>query len=111
MSTTPTRWPLRAPKTGIEPFDRVWSSAMTTEPDASAYIVYWIVDNCSPHASKTSSAWSISRCTPRGWTRSSCTFDCSAQGADTQHTHDELAQQTAWVRWAPPPDRPTIRVD
>ena len=42
------------PKTGIEPFGRLVEQVMTTEPYASARTVYWIVDNGSSHAGKTS---------------------------------------------------------
>ena len=41
-------------KTGIEPFGRLVEQVMTTEPYASARTVYWIVDNGSSHAGKTS---------------------------------------------------------
>lgn len=49
-------------KTGIEPFGRLVEQVMTTEPYASAQRVFWIVDNGSSHAGKTSvqrlqSAW------------------------------------------------------
>ena len=42
------------PKTGIEPFGRLVEQVMTSEPYASARTVYWIVDNGSSHAGKTS---------------------------------------------------------
>jgi DDE superfamily endonuclease len=42
------------PTTGIEPFGRLVEQVMTTEPYASARTVYWIVDNGSSHAGKTS---------------------------------------------------------
>jgi DDE superfamily endonuclease len=42
------------PKTGIEPFGRLVEQVMTTEPYASARRVFWIVDNGSSHAGKTS---------------------------------------------------------
>jgi hypothetical protein len=41
-------------KTGIEPFGRLVEQVMTTEPYASAQRVFWIVDNGSSHAGKTS---------------------------------------------------------
>jgi hypothetical protein len=41
-------------KTGIEPFGSLVEQVMTTEPYASARTVYWIVDNGSSHAGKTS---------------------------------------------------------
>jgi hypothetical protein len=41
-------------KNGIEPFGRLVEQVMTTEPYASAKTVYWIVDNGSSHAGKTS---------------------------------------------------------
>jgi hypothetical protein len=41
-------------KTGIEPFGRLVEQVMSTEPYASARTVYWIVDNGSSHAGKTS---------------------------------------------------------
>jgi len=41
-------------KTGIEPFGRLVEQVMTVEPYASARTVYWIVDNGSSHAGKTS---------------------------------------------------------
>ena len=44
------------PKTGIEPFRRLIEQVMTTEPYASAKTVFWIVDNGSSHAGKTSIA-------------------------------------------------------
>jgi hypothetical protein len=40
--------------TGIEPFGRLVEQVMTAEPYASARTVYWIVDNGSSHAGKTS---------------------------------------------------------
>ncbi len=42
------------PKTGIEPFGRLVEQVMSSEPYASARTVYWIVDNGSSHAGKTS---------------------------------------------------------
>jgi hypothetical protein len=42
------------PKTGIEPFGRLVEQVMNTEPYASARRVFWIVDNGSSHAGKTS---------------------------------------------------------
>lgn len=42
------------PTTGIEPFGRLVEQVMTIEPYASAKTVYWIVDNGSSHAGKTS---------------------------------------------------------
>ena len=42
------------PTTGIEPFGRLVEQVMTAEPYASARTVYWIVDNGSSHAGKTS---------------------------------------------------------
>jgi transposase len=44
------------PKTGIEPFGRLVEHVMTSEPYASAKTVFWIVDNGSSHAGKTSIA-------------------------------------------------------
>ena len=41
-------------KTGIEPFGRLVSEVMTSEPYASARRVFWIVDNGSSHAGQTS---------------------------------------------------------
>ncbi len=41
-------------KTGIEPFGRLVEQVMTSEPYASARTVYWILDNGSSHAGKTS---------------------------------------------------------
>src|SRR2546427_3463305 len=43
-------------KTGIEPFGRLVEQVMNSEPYASARTVYWIVDNGSSHAGKTSVA-------------------------------------------------------
>jgi hypothetical protein len=43
-------------KTGIEPFGRLVEHVMTTEPYASARRVFWIVDNGSSHAGRTSIA-------------------------------------------------------
>jgi len=43
-------------KTGIEPFARLVEDVMTSEPYASARRVFWIVDNGSSHAGKTSIA-------------------------------------------------------
>jgi hypothetical protein len=40
--------------TGIEPFGRLVEQVMSTEPYASARRVFWIVDNGSSHAGKTS---------------------------------------------------------
>ena len=42
--------------TGIAPFGRLVEQTMTTEPYASARRVFWIVDNGSSHAGKTSIA-------------------------------------------------------
>jgi len=42
------------PKTGIEPFGRLVDEVMGQEPYASARRVFWIVDNGSSHAGKTS---------------------------------------------------------
>jgi hypothetical protein len=42
------------PTTGIEPFGRLVEQVMTSEPYKSARTVYWIVDNGSSHAGKTS---------------------------------------------------------
>jgi DDE superfamily endonuclease len=44
------------PKTGIEPFGRLVEQVMTSEPYASAKTVFWVVDNGSSHAGKTSIA-------------------------------------------------------
>jgi hypothetical protein len=41
-------------KTGIEPFGRLVEEVMDTEPYKSARRVFWIVDNGSSHAGKTS---------------------------------------------------------
>lgn len=41
-------------KTGIEPFGRLVDQVMTQEPYASARRVFWVVDNGSSHAGKTS---------------------------------------------------------
>jgi hypothetical protein len=41
-------------KTGIEPFGRLVDQVMTSEPYKSARRVFWIVDNGSSHAGKTS---------------------------------------------------------
>ena len=64
------------PKTGIEPFGRLVEQVMTAEPYKSARTVYWIVDNGSSHAGKTSikrmqNRWPTARLihlpvTPRG---------------------------------------------
>jgi hypothetical protein len=43
-------------KTGIEPFGRLVEEVMTSEPYASARRVFWVVDNGSSHAGKTSIA-------------------------------------------------------
>ena len=42
------------PKTGIEPFGRLVEQVMGSEPYASAKTVFWVVDNGSSHAGKTS---------------------------------------------------------
>lgn len=42
------------PTTGIKPFERLVEQVMSTEPYTSAKTVYWIVDNGSSHAGKTS---------------------------------------------------------
>jgi DDE superfamily endonuclease len=44
------------PKTGIEPFGRLIEQVMSAEPYASAKRVFWIVDNGSSHAGRTSIA-------------------------------------------------------
>jgi hypothetical protein len=41
-------------KTGIDPFGRLVEQVMTTEPYASASTVYWVVDNGSSHAGRSS---------------------------------------------------------
>lgn len=51
-----------APKTGIEPFERLVEQVMTTEPYASARRVFWVVDNGSSHngqrsIDRMSAAW------------------------------------------------------
>ncbi len=56
-------------KTGIEPFGRLVEQVMTVEPYASARTVYWIVDNGSSHAGKTSirrmqETWTNTRLNP-----------------------------------------------
>ncbi len=38
-----------APKTGIEPFEKLVAHVMTTEPYVSARRVFWVVDNGSSH--------------------------------------------------------------
>ncbi len=38
-----------APKTGIEPFEKLVAHVMQTEPYASAHRVFWVVDNGSSH--------------------------------------------------------------
>src|SRR5829696_8979163 len=38
-----------APKTGIEPFEKLVAEVITTEPYASARQVFWVVDNGSSH--------------------------------------------------------------
>ena len=43
-------------KTGIDPFGRLVDEVMATEPYASARRVFWVVDNGSSHAGKTSVA-------------------------------------------------------
>ena len=63
-------------KTGIEPFGRLVEQVMSSEPYASAKTVFWVVDNGSSHAGKTSiarmqDAWPNARlipcpCTPPG---------------------------------------------
>ena len=42
------------PKTGIEPFGRLVSAVMNTEPYASAKRVFWVVDNGSSHRGQAS---------------------------------------------------------
>ena len=42
------------PSTGIEPFDRLVSQVMTTEPYASARRVFWVLDNGSSHRGQAS---------------------------------------------------------
>ena len=42
------------PTTGIEPFGRLLSQVMTTEPYASARRVFWVVDNGSSHRGQAS---------------------------------------------------------
>jgi hypothetical protein len=78
------------PKTGIEPFGRLVDQVMNTEPYKSARRVFWIVDNGSSHAGKTSIVRTPDnyerarlihlRSMPQGSTRSSCTSrSCSAR--------------------------------
>jgi len=45
-----------APSTGIAPFGELVAQVMQTEPYASAKRVFWVVDNGSSHAGKTSIA-------------------------------------------------------
>jgi hypothetical protein len=45
-----------APTTGIVPFSELVTKVMTTEPYASARRVFWVVDNGSSHAGRTSIA-------------------------------------------------------
>ena len=42
------------PATGIEPFGRLLSQVMTTEPYASARRVFWVIDNGSSHRGQAS---------------------------------------------------------
>lgn len=42
------------PKTGIEPFDRLVTQVMKTEPYATANRVFWVVDNGSSHRGQAS---------------------------------------------------------
>jgi transposase len=42
------------PSTGIAPFGRLVEEVMTTEPDASARRVFWVVDNGSSHRGRAS---------------------------------------------------------
>ncbi|MDP9187818.1 MAG: transposase, partial [Actinomycetota bacterium] len=43
-------------KTGIDPFERLVEQVMSSEPYASAKRVFWVLDNGSSHAGKTSIA-------------------------------------------------------
>lgn len=43
-----------APTTGIQPFNQLVTTVMTTQPYASARRVFWIVDNGSSHAGQAS---------------------------------------------------------
>ena len=44
-----------APTTGIAPFTELVATVMTSEPDASARRVFWVVDNGSVHAGQARS--------------------------------------------------------
>jgi hypothetical protein len=112
------------PKTGIEPFGRLVEQVMTTEPDKSARRVFWIVDNGSSHAGKTSirrmqvahsNAHLIHLPIPRLLAQPgrAVVLDRPAQGADAQRFR--IARPTrrapAALRRALPPDRAPLRVD
>jgi transposase len=54
MSTTPGCSAAWSPPAGIDPFGRLVTQVMTTEPYASAKRVFWIVDNGSSHRGQAS---------------------------------------------------------
>jgi hypothetical protein len=89
-STTANLFDRVEAKTGIKPFGRLVDEVMGTEPYKNARRVFWIVDNGSSHAGKTSiermqakyppPARSTCRSTPRGSTRPSCSSrSCNAR--------------------------------
>ena len=62
-----------APTTGIAPFGDLVAQVMTAEPYASARRVFWIVDNGSSHAGKSSVPGCGRPGPPRRWCTCRCT--------------------------------------
>ncbi len=115
------------PKTGIEPFGRLVEQVMTTEPYKSARRVFWIVDNGSSHAGKTSirrmqvahsNAHLIHLPIHASWlNQAELLFSIVqrkvTQGADAQRFRIARPPRRApaALRRAPPPDRAPLQVD
>jgi len=110
--------------TGIEPFGRLVEQVMTAEPYASARTVYWVVDNGSSHAGKTSikrmqQKWENARLihlpVHASWLNQiELYFSIVQRKALTPNdfaSPEELAIRLPVLRRALPPDRQAIRVD
>ena len=110
--------------TGIEPFGRLVEQVMTSEPYASARTVYWIVDNGSTHAGKTSikrmqDKWPNARLihlpVHASWLNQiELYFSIVQRKALTPNdlaTLDAVAERLLRLRRALPADRAPVRVD
>jgi hypothetical protein len=110
--------------TGIVPFGRLVDQVMQVEPYRSARTVYWVVDNGSSHAGKTSvtrmveaypNARLIHLPVHASWLKPDrdLLLDRSTQGPDAQRLRDSArtGQAPDGLRPALPHRRATIRVD